>query len=100
MANAATVSEEIVISSEWESTVEEKQPTDYEVDKLDQAEEMQSKLPPIVDVGPDHEADEGLCSSGVGTTELAWPLELMPPCMEFYQVRKQKLITELTQIHG
>ena len=99
MANA-TVSEEIVISSECESTVEERQSTDYGVDKLVQAEEMQSKLPPIVDVGPDYEADEGLCSTCVGATELVWPLELMPPCMEFYQVRKQKLITELTQIHG
>ena len=82
MANA-TVSEEIVISSEWESTVEERQPTDYGVDKLDQAEEMQIKLPPSVDVGPDYEAEQGLCSSGVRA------LEPMPPCMEFYQVRRQ-----------
>ena len=82
MANA-TVSEEIVISSEWESTVKERQPTDYGVDKLDQAEEMQIKLPPSVDVGPDYEAEQGLCSSGVRA------LEPMPPCMEFYQVRRQ-----------
>ena len=74
---------EILISSEWESTVEERQPTDYGVDKLDQAEEMQIKLPPSVDVGPDYEAEQGLCSSGVRA------LEPMPPCMEFYQVRRQ-----------
>ena len=70
---------------------------DYEADKLDWAEEKQSKLVPIVDVGPDFEADEGLCGSGDGAAELAWPLpiqaplEAMPPCMEFYQVRIQQL---------
>ena len=70
---------------------------DYEADKLDWAEEKQSKLVPIVDVGPDFEADEGLCGSGEGAAELAWPLpiqaplEAMPPCMEFYQVRIQQL---------
>ena len=47
--------------------------------------EKQSKLPPIVDVGP----DQVLCSSGVGAAVLASPLEPMPPCMEFYQVRRQ-----------
>ena len=70
---------------------------DYEADKLDWAEEKQSKLVSIVDVGPDFEADEGLCGSGDGAAELAWPLpiqaplEAMPPCMEFYQVRIQQL---------
>ena len=62
-----------------------------------QAEEKQSKLVPIVDVGPDYDADGGLCSSGRGVeaTELAWPLPIqaplqpMPPCMEFYQVKRQ-----------
>ena len=62
------------------------------------------QFPPIVDVGADYEADGGQCSSGDGAVEMSWPLpvqapvEPMPPCMEFYQVRKQKLITELTQI--
>ena len=62
-----------------------------------QAEEKQSKLVPIVDVGPDYEADGELCSSGVNVeaTELAWPLPIqaplqpMPPCMEFFQVGRQ-----------
>ena len=68
---------------------------DYEADELDWAEEKQSKLVPIADVGPDYEADGGLCGSGDGAAELAWPLpiqaplEPMPPCMEFYQVRRQ-----------
>ena len=51
----------------------------------------------IVDVGPDYGADGGLYSSGDGAAELAWPLSIqaplepMPPCMEFYQVRKEQL---------
>ena len=90
---------EIIISSEVESTAEERQPkvvpTGNKADKLDWAEEKQSKLVPIVDIGLDYEAHGGLGSSGVGTTELAWPLpnqaplQLMPPCMEFYQVRRE-----------
>ena len=82
-----------------ESTAEERQPkvvpTGNKADKLDWAEEKQSKLVPIVDIGLDYEAHGGLGSSGVGTTELAWPLpnqaplQLMPPCMEFYQVRRE-----------
>ena len=68
---------------------------DYEADGLDWAVEKQCKLVPIVDVGPDYEADGGLCGSGEGASELAWPLpiqaplEPMPPCMQFYQVRRQ-----------
>ena len=99
----AAVSEEIVISSEQlnqffskeESKTRAGRAGSGEADKLDWAEEKQSELPPIVDVGPDYEADGGLCSSGVRATELEWPfpsqdpLQLMPPCMEFYQVRKQ-----------
>ena len=48
---------------------------------------------PIVDIGPDYEAEGGHCSSGDGAEEMVWPLpiqtplEPMPPCMEFYQVR-------------
>ena len=51
------------------------------------------QFPPIVDVGADYEADGGQCSSGDGAVEMSWPLpiqaplEPMPPCMEFYQVR-------------
>ena len=47
---------------------------------------------PIVDIGPDYEAEGGHCSSGDGAEEMVWPLpiqtpiEPMPPCMEFYQV--------------
>ena len=69
-------------------------------------DEKQSKLVPIVDVGPDFEADEGLCGSGDGAAELAWPLpiqaplEAMPPCMEFYQVRRKQVTLSLTRIHG
>ena len=116
----AAGSGEILISSEREtnkqpfseqktSTVEERQPKagvqqdlptvdvgpDYEADKVDWAEEKQSKLVPIADVGPDFEADGGVCSSGDGAAELPWPLpiqaplEPMPPCMAFYQVRRQ-----------
>ena len=68
---------------------------DYEADGLDWAVEKQCKLVPMVDVGPDYEAEGGLCGSGVGASELAWPLpvqaplEPMPPCMAFYQVRRQ-----------
>ena len=68
---------------------------DFEADRLDWAVEKQCKLVPIVDVGPDYEADGGLCGSGEGASELAWPLpiqaplEPMPPCMQFYQVRRQ-----------
>ena len=69
--------------------------SDYEADGLDWAVEKQCKLVPMVDVGPDYEAEGGLCGSGVGASELAWPLpvqaplEPMPPCMAFYQVRRQ-----------
>ena len=69
--------------------------SDYEADGLDWAVEKPCKLVPIVDVGPDYEADGGLCGSGEGASELAWPLpiqaplEPMPPCMQFYQVRRQ-----------
>ena len=69
--------------------------SDYEADGLDWAVEKPCKLVPIVDVGPDYEADGGLCGSGVGASELAWPLpvqaplEPMPPCMAFYQVRRR-----------
>ena len=68
---------------------------DYEADGLDWAVEKQCKLVPMVDVGPDYEAEGGLCGSGVGASELAWPLpvqaplEPMPPCMAFYQVRRR-----------
>ena len=102
----ADVSEEIVISSEQQSfsrkkiDVHQVVPTinigpDFEADRLDWAVEKQCKLVPIVDVGPDYEAEGGLCGSGVGASELAWPLpiqaplEPMPPCMAFYQVRRQ-----------
>ena len=69
--------------------------SDYEADGLDWAVEKQCKLVPMVDVGPDYEAEGGLCGSGVGASELAWPLpvqaplEPMPPCMAFYQVRRR-----------
>ena len=104
----ADVSEEIVISSEQQTQsfsrkkidVHQVVPTvnigpDFEADRLDWAVEKQCKLVPIVDVGPDYEAEGGLCGSGVGASELAWPLpiqaplEPMPPCMAFYQVRRQ-----------
>ena len=58
---------------------------------------IQPSTLPVVDVGPDYEADGELCSSGVNVeaTELAWPLPIqaplqpLPPCMEFFQVGKQ-----------
>ena len=56
------------------------------------------KLVKIVDVGADYEADGGQCSSGDGAVEMSWPLpiqapvEPMPPCMEFYQVRIKRTI--------
>ena len=55
------------------------------------------KLVKIVDVGADYEA-EGYCNSGDGAAEMVWPLpiqaplEPMPPCMEFYQVRIERTI--------
>ena len=56
------------------------------------------KLVKIVDVGADYEAEVGHCSSGDGAAEMVWPLpiqaplEPMPPCMEFYQVRIERTI--------
>ena len=61
---------------------------------------------PIVDGGSDHEADGGHCSSGDGAPEVEWPrcdqppLEPMPPCMKFYQVRRKEVTVSSTQIHG
>ena len=61
---------------------------------------------PIVDGGSDHEADGGHCSSGDGAPEVEWPqcdqtpLEPMPPCMNFYQVRRKEVTVSSTQIHG
>ena len=56
------------------------------------------KLVKIVDIGPDYEAEGRHCSSGDGAAEMVWPLpiqapiEPMPPCMEFYQVRIKRTI--------
>ena len=56
------------------------------------------KLVKIVDIGPDYEAEGRHCSSVDGAEEMVWPLpiqaplEPMPPCMEFNQVRIERMI--------
>ena len=85
----AAVSGQIVICSEQKTfkpfSREDETKTEKQVKAVHEV--------PIVDIGPDYEAEGRHCSSGDGAEEMSWPLpiqaplEPMPPCMEFYQVR-------------
>ena len=89
----ATVSGQIVICSEQKTSKESYSKEDETKTAEEKKVEAAHQVPPIVDVGADYEADGGQCSSGDGAVEMSWPLpiqapvEPMPPCMEFYQVR-------------
>ena len=89
----AAVSEQIVICSEQKTCKEPLSKEDETKTAEEKKVEAAHQFPPIVDVGADYEADGGQCSSGDGAVEMSWPLpiqapvEPMPPCMEFYQVR-------------
>ena len=86
----AAVSGQVVICSEQKSS----KPFSKEDETKTGVQQVQAVYHvPIVDIGPDYEAEGGHCSSGEGAEEMSWPLliqaplEPMPPCMEFYQVR-------------
>ena len=89
----AAVSGQIVICSEQKTF----KPISIE-DETKTEEEKQVKAVqevPIVDIGPDYEAEGRHCSSGDGAEEMSWPLpiqaplEPMPPAMELFQARQK-----------
>ena len=87
----AAVSGQIVICSEQKTFKPFSREDETKTEEEKQVKAVQEV--PIVDIGPDYEAEGGHCSSGDGAEEMVWPLpiqtplEPMPPCMEFYQVR-------------
>ena len=89
----AAVSGQRVICSEQKTCKELLSKEDETKTVEEKKVEAAHQFPPMVDVGADYEADGGQCSSGDGAVEMSWPLsvqapvEPMPPCMEFYQVR-------------
>jgi len=87
----AAVSGQIVICSEQKTFKPFSREDETKTEEEKQVKAVQEV--PIIDIGPDYEAEGRHCSSGDGAEEMSWPLpiqaplEPMPPCMEFYQVR-------------
>ena len=92
----AAVSGQIVICSEKKTFKPFSREDETQTEEQKQVKAVHEV--PIVDIGPDSEAEGRHCSSGDGAEDMVWPLpiqaplEPMPPCMDFYQVRIKRTI--------
>ena len=92
----AAVPGQIVICSEQKTVEPFSREDETKTEEEKQVEAVHEV--PIVDIGPDSEAEGRHCSSGDGAEDMVWPLpiqaplEPMPPCMDFYQVRIKRTI--------